>query len=134
MFPKLQVLDDFCRNASNKCMLRHVLRHHSTSCHNAVAADGDAWKNNRISSHPHIVANRDRLSTDALLIYPQCCIREIMIKGRHGDALRQIDMTAYGDRADDGVMKAYAGVIADKHIAYGIVDARKRLHHTFPAQ
>ena len=99
-----------------------------------MAAYGHTWQNHHVGTNPHVVAYDHRLGAHALLVYPFGGVAEVVVQGRHRDALRQVDVVANADRADDGVVEADARVVANDDVAHGIVDAAIRLHHASPAQ
>ena len=105
-----------------------------TGGNDRVAANGNTRQNDGTGTNPYIVVNADGRCGHALLVDAPCGVAEVVVEGCDDHALRHVDMAADTHRTDDRGVEADAGVVADDHVAHGIVDAAERLDNAPASQ
>ena len=129
-----ECFDNFCRNATNQCVVGHVLSDDGTCCYHTVTTNGDARQYDGIGTNPDIVANDNWICANSLFVNAFCGVFEVVVQCGHCDALCKIDVVANADGTNDGTVYSDARVVANSNIAHGVVDAAVRLDDATLAQ
>jgi hypothetical protein len=110
-------------NSPHDTVIGHVLGDDGSSGDDGMSAYGHSWQDDSIGANPYVITDDNRFRGYPLLVNPQGGVLEIMIQCGDRNALGKVHMTAYRHRTDHRAVDADTGVVANHHIAYGIVDA-----------